>query len=63
MSANDSVESLGALQSVSGVERGSQEDKAPHLECQIKTFHVMDRGPGGIPRTLGYTPLYLPSLS
>jgi hypothetical protein len=40
MSANESLESLGAL----WAQQRSEEDNYPHLDCGIKTFHVMERG-------------------
>jgi hypothetical protein len=44
MSANESLESLGALWAISQGGRALQEETSPHLDYGIKTFHVMDRG-------------------
>ncbi len=41
MSANESLESLGAL---AQGEQALQEGNCPHLGYGIKTFHVIDRG-------------------
>jgi hypothetical protein len=44
MSANESLESLGALWGLSQGGRALQEGNCPHLGIGIKTFHVTDRG-------------------
>jgi hypothetical protein len=46
MSANESVESLGALQSLLGSSEPRKGTKSP-FSVSDKTFHVMDRGPRG----------------